>query len=397
MADYNGPRDSTSLSGRSICYYGTFSRGEEYSRTEAFLRALRSLGASVHMCNVPLGQGADGKIRLASSFGLSGLFSLLWKQALLAARYLRVPPHDAVMVGNPGHLDMPIAFLLSRLRSVPLVFDAFYSLYDTVVLDRKLVPEGSVRARIVLALDKLSCRLADLVLVDTGAAARFFAELLGVPEGKMVVVPPGVPEAFLDPAVQPKRVFPPDTVECLFYGSYVPLQGADTIVRASGILQDRTDVRLVMIGEGQDKQRVQRIADSEGLCNVEFLPWMEPHELAAHVKGADVCLGIFGTSQKAHRVVPYKVYGYMSLGKALITMDSEAAREVLVDESSALLVPPGDPEALARAVSALACDAGLRKQMGGSARDAFERTCTVETIAEDLRGPIARTIEEHGG
>jgi glycosyltransferase involved in cell wall biosynthesis len=280
---------------------------------------------------------------------------------------------------------------------VPLVFDAFYSLYDTVVMDRKLVPERSVRARIVLALDRISCRLADLVLVDTGAAARFFAGLLGVPEGKIVVVPPGVPKAFLDPTMRPKRVFPPDTVECLFYGSYVPLQGADTIIRAARILQDRTDVRLVMIGDGQDRQRVQRIADSEGLCNVEFLPWMDPRSLAAHVKGADVCLGIFGTSQKALRVVPYKVYGYMSLGKALITMDSEAAREVLVDESSALLVPPGDPEALAQAVSALACDAGLREQLARNAKAAFERSCTVETIAEDLRDPIAKTIEEHGG
>ena len=61
-------------------------------------------------------------------------------------------------------------------------------------------------------------------------------------------------------------------------------------------------------------------------------------------------LGIFGASEKAQRVIPNKVFQALACGTPVVTADTPAARELLRDGESALLVPPGDPAALIDAI-----------------------------------------------
>ena len=75
---------------------------------------------------------------------------------------------------------------------------------------------------------------------------------------------------------------------------------------------------------------------------------MPAANLPALVAGHDVCLGIFGTGDKALRVVPNKVFQGAAAGCAIVTSDTAPQRRALGD--AAVLVPPGDPEALAAAL-----------------------------------------------
>ena len=75
--------------------------------------------------------------------------------------------------------------------------------------------------------------------------------------------------------------------------------------------------------------------------------------LRSRIVGSDICLGVFGTSDKAARVVPNKVYDALAAGRPLVTEDSPAARELLHDGDDALLVPAGDGAALADALRRL--------------------------------------------
>ena len=81
--------------------------------------------------------------------------------------------------------------------------------------------------------------------------------------------------------------------------------------------------------------------------NVEHVPWVEYEQLQAELHPAGCALGIFGTSEKAERVIPNKAFQAIACGTPLVTADTPAARELLAHEDNALLVPSGNPEALA--------------------------------------------------
>ena len=95
-------------------------------------------------------------------------------------------------------------------------------------------------------------------------------------------------------------------------------------------------------------------------------------------------------------MIPNKAFQALACGTPLVTADTPAARELLVDGESALLVPPGDPEALAGACARLAADAELARRLAagglaayerarerGRARRALARVCSSDCLARD--------------
>ncbi len=104
-------------------------------------------------------------------------------------------------------------------------------------------------------------------------------------------------------------------------------------------------------------------------------------------RGRRICLGVFGESAKAARVVPNKVWQAMAVGRPVVTADTPAVREVLEDGRTALLVPAGDPDALAAALA----PAGRRPARCGSgsgrpARAVYLERGTPPAVAARLRG-----------
>jgi glycosyltransferase involved in cell wall biosynthesis len=111
------------------------------------------------------------------------------------------------------------------------------------------------------------------------------------------------------------------------------------------------------------------------------------------IRASDLCLGIFGESGKASRVIPNKVYEAMAVGKAVITGDSPAARELLRDEVDCLLCRRGDPAALAEAITRVRNDGALAARLALGGRRRFEETASPSVIGRNL---LARLEEWRG-
>ena len=137
----------------------------------------------------------------------------------------------------------------------------------------------------------------------------------------------------------------PAPLRVVFFGSFTPLQGT-THHRARASADCRSDtVHVTLLGTGQDHAAVRRIlvesaATSPGTtgCRVDDLPDL----VAEH----DVCLGIFGATEKALTVVPTKIYQGAAAGCVVVTSDTAPHRRTLGD--AAVLVPPADDAALRR-------------------------------------------------
>jgi glycosyltransferase involved in cell wall biosynthesis len=296
--------------------------------------------------------------------------------ALAEARLLRrrVPEADALIVGYPGHPDLPAARRAARGR--PVVFNPLVSLADTLVSDRARFRPGSPAARLLESIDRRALDAADLVIADTNPHAAFFRQLTRT---RVEVCLVGAEERVFAPGWQPQ-----DPFTVVFVGKLIPLQGVDVVVEAARLAPE---LRFRIVGSGQLEALLGHRS-----ANVDHVHWVEYERLPEELHRAGCALGIFGTSPKAGRVIPNKAFQALACGTPLITADTDAARELLVDGEHALLVPAGDPEALAAAARTLAGDPTLAQRLSEGGRAAYEASASEAVLGRRWRKLLQQLV-----
>jgi glycosyltransferase involved in cell wall biosynthesis len=360
--------------------FGTYDTSM-HPRVAIIAEGLRAAGVEVTECNAPLGLDTAARVDMLArpwrAPALIGRLASRWARLARAVRREAVP--DFVVVGYLGHFDVHLARLL--FRRVPIVLDHLVGASDTG-RDRRL--DGGPREAILRLIDAAALRAADVIVVDTD---EHLQALPARHRARAVVVPVGAPLAWLaagqDAAAgwQPSGTAP---LSVVFYGLYTPLQGTPVIGAALAKIAG-APVAVTMIGAGQDLEESTSAAAANHA--VSWRAWVPAAELPSIVAGHDVCLGIFGTGEKALRVVPNKVFQGAAAGCAIVTSDTAPQRRALGD--AALLVPPGDPEALAAALVRLADDraelARLRSAARSLAASQFAPEQAVAPLLDRLR------------
>ncbi len=370
---------------RRVLYAGTYER--DYPRNRQFIRCLRASGTIVDECHAAVWETIPDKSR-----GLVSVSALMLLLLSLIRAYLRVLPgavarfrrSDAVIIGYIGQLDVLMIGSLARLCRVPVIFNPLVTLTDTIVEDRQLAGPNSWLARIVWMIDFASLRIASHIVTDTDENATHICRIFRIPAGRVTSLPVGADETFFTPAPESQAGQAPFTV--LFYGKMIPLHGIETILDAISVVANApdSDIWFELVGSGQLEDRVSRFLQANPDFPVMYRPWVAYRRLPQRIAMADCVLGIFGTSAKAARVVPNKVFQAMAVGRPIITRDSPASRRVLAHESSAILIPPGDSQRLAEAILQLRDDACLRSRLALESRRSFEKCASDAVVARQL-------------
>jgi glycosyltransferase involved in cell wall biosynthesis len=352
-----------------VLYFGTYER--EYPRNAQVISCLRRAG--VEVVEHHAGVWDDRRDQWRAGLGTAA------RLAFAELQLLKRPQgdFDAVLVGYPGHLDLQAARRAARDR--PVVFNPLVSLADTFVSDRRRFQPGSVPARLLAAVDRHALRAADLVVADTNANARYLADLAGLPPERVRVCLVGAEERIFRPGWAPAEPF-----TCLFVGKLIPLHGVETILAAA---RAAPELRLRIVGSGQ----LDSLLDDRP-ANVEWVCWVDYTRLPEELHRAGCAIGIFGTSDKAKRVIPNKAFQALACGTPLVTADTPAARELLVDGDSALLVPPGDAKALAERLRRLATEPELAEKLGAGGRAAYEEHASEEVLGTRWRELIEEAV-----
>jgi glycosyltransferase involved in cell wall biosynthesis len=352
-----------------VLYFGTYER--DYPRNAQVISCLRGAGVEVRERHEGVWEGR----RQSWQAGIG-------TAARLAAAELRLlrrtrEPFDVLLVGYPGHLDLPAARRAAGNR--PVVFNPLVSLADTFVTDRGRFRAGSLPGRALAAVDRTALRGADVVVADTHANAGHFVELSELPRDRIDVCFVGAEERLFRPGWKRRAPF-----TCLFVGKLIPLHGIETIVAAA---RRAPELRLSLVGSGQLEHVLEDVPP-----NIERIPWVDYERLPGELHQAGCALGIFGTSDKARRVIPNKAFQALACGTPLVTADTPAARELLVHEESALLVPPGDPDALAAAIRRIAGDAALAQTLSEGGLAAYRQHASEEVLGRRWREVLEHAV-----
>ena len=306
-----------------------------------------------------------------------------WRHLAIAKHVLSLPRDVRVIYATEGaHRLVPLMKLWAAMTGRKILFDPFLSRYNTRVEDRQLYDPGSLQARIAHWQDWSSCKASDFLIFDTEEHREYFYERYGL-NAPAAVIPVGVPEDLFRYPLPDAA--PPDTgFEVLFYGTFIPLQGIETLVEAALHLPE--GVRITVIGKGQTYPQVMEVVREKNVpeSRLRFLDPVPFSEIPRRLAEAHVALGIFGTTDKAARVVPNKVVQGAAMGRPMITGDTPAIRRYFQEGDDIVLVPPGDGKALANAILTLRENPDMSAGLGAGARRVFEDHFSLEAITKEL-------------
>lgn len=211
---------------------------------------------------------------------------------------------------------------------------------------------------------------------------------LGVPAERIALVPNGCDlDIFTEKAEPwlPNGVLGSDLV-AVFAGTHGVANGLDAVLDAAMELKrrERTNIKILLIGDGKLKPALQARAKRESLTNVVFHDPVKKADLAGLMRAADLGMQVlanvpafyYGTS-------PNKFFDYISAGLPVLNNYPGWLAEMIEREQCGFVVPPADAVAFAKALEQAADDRELLPAMGQRAKALAKREFDREIMASE--------------
>lgn len=342
----------------------------------------REVMDGVRVTRVPLypSHDANGARRSLNylSFFLSATLYLLF----------RVRRYDAIYVYHPPITVGLAAAVSGLIRRTPFILEVQDLWPDAVAATGMANPR--LERPLTAMCGFVYARAARIVAQSRGMAARI-AE-----RGAR----PGLVEQVYNWAEEPDTV-PPGTAELdrfglkdrfsiVYAGNMGPAQALDTALDAAfAAAREVPELRLVMVGSGIDMARLAARAEADGRDIVRVLPGLPRTQIADLLSAADALLVHLADQPLFAVTVPSKTQFYLAMGRPILAGLTGEAAEILTEADAALVVPPQDADALARAMVSLArLPAAERAAMGARGRNYYRNTMSLASGMD----AIARVI-----
>lgn len=282
-----------------------------------------------------------------------------------------------------------VAWLLSKLRGVPFVYDV------QDLWPQSLAATGMISSQRILALVERVVRLVYREAAGIAAQSVGFKKLMqemNVPAAKISVIYNWANETLFDETEDvDQNVFPPEKLTFLFAGNIGAAQGLEALVDAAKIVgKDSEQFQLSIIGSGHSLDSLKAKVESEQISNVVFHPRVPASEISRYLRNADVLVVHLRPDPLFEITIPSKTQAYMYSAKPiLMCMNGEAAS--MVEQAGAgVFAQPGNPESIAESILGL-CELSEadRARMGERAREYYDAHLSMDTavdaFAEELR------------
>ena len=314
---------------------------------------------------------------------MPGRMDVLYETHLRHAAQLTERLRPAVLHAASNYANAVIALALRDATQLPVVYEVRGFWEDTWLSrhvgtrDLKL-SDRYLRTR---ALETHCMQSADLV-ATLGEAMRDEILERGVDPDKVIIVPNGVSEEFLQPLPDDQGklkaslgIRPGEHVVGLV-SSLVAHEGIGTLLEAVKILNDRgVRTRALIVGDGPERPALQRQAAALGLDAI--FPGRVP---MSQVRAYHAVLDVFVVPRTPDRVcqlvTPLKPVEAMASGLPVVVSGVKALSEIVNDKVTGLLSAPLDPAALADVLSELLDSPDLRAELGANAREWVARDRT---------------------
>jgi len=281
-------------------------------------------------------------------------------------------PDVAYVMQGPATIGLP-ACMCKWLRHVPFV----YHIQD--LWPDSLTSTGMFSNQTGIKLIHKWCGLiyrqaAHIVVLAPGMKRCLIQR--GVPENKIDVVynwadenqpVPTKPDFELAEKLGMKGRF-----NIVFAGNLGKAQGLETVVNAALLLQDKaSNLQFVFVGEGVEKEALQKLVQEKGLRNIRFNPFQPPSEIGKVFCLADVLLVHLRDDPLFEFTIPSKIQAYLRAGRPILAAVSGDAANLVEQAGAGIVCPPENAVKLAEAALTLYNMSTSDREMAGQRGNHF--------------------------
>src|SRR5438874_5637400 len=308
-------------------------------------RPHRSVRNGVEIVRVPSTSFERSKL-----FARASNYATYLTSALL--RGLRGRRPDVVLCMTDPPIVANVGLLVARRFRAPAVVIS-QDVFPEIAVQLKRL-ENPVVMSLLRGLVGLYLRRAERI-VAIGDTMRRRLEEKGAPAERMLVIPNWIDTTRLSPLDKSNhwsRSWGVDEKFVVMHsGNVGHAQDLDSLIRAGTFLRDLDDLLIMIIGMGARHAELVALAGLLEVDQVQFLYYQSRAVLPQSLSAADVhVVGL--AAGLAGYVVPSRLYGILAVGRPLIVAadaESETA-QLVTDVGCGIVVPPGRPELLARAI-----------------------------------------------
>ncbi len=320
---------------------------------------------------------------------------------MLSAIFLGIPntPEVDVVIGtSPQFLAALAAFVISRIKRAPFIFEVRDLWPESIVQLGQI--RNPVLIRLLERLEMFLYQQATRIVVVTESTAHTLHQR-GIPPQKIRVIKNGVDLQLFSPRPKRAELLASLKLRDKFVVTYIGTHGLShalhVVLDAAEQLRKHPAIHFLFIGEGAEKERLQVLAQKKQLTNVTFLPQQAKQQLPDYYALSDVVLVPLRRLPLFTTVIPSKIFEIMAMGKPiLISVDGEA-RHLVETAGAGRFVPPEDAAALARAIVELQEQPEVRERLGRAGRQFVETHFDRRKLASDYLQLIQKVHQEYQG
>ena len=297
------------------------------------------------------------------SFTFSSLFGLF-----------RSAKPDCIFVESPPlFLSIP-AYIAGMFWRAPFIFNVA-DLWPDIILEGGFLKRGPI-LNLFYALERWSYSKAEVITVVTEGLRDALLRNKSVPVEKLLLLPNGVDTALYRPrpsdesfkrtlGLTGKRVI-------LWAGTIGHAHGLEHVLQAAKLLEYRPEVHFLFVGDGSAKAHIQKLCAAMNLHNVTFREPVPLDQLPPYFSIAEIGLSSLLNLPLYDGARPSKFFPVLASGKPLLFAGRGEAARLIEDAAAGLVVPPENPEALAKGIAHLLDNPELLRTLGENGRQFVE-------------------------
>ncbi|MBI5928579.1 MAG: glycosyltransferase family 4 protein [Chloroflexi bacterium] len=291
---------------------------------------------------------------------------------------------DYLFVESPPLFLAIPGIMVARLWQVPMILNVADLWPDA--LSQIGILEDGLKLRLLEKLGGWAYCKCHLINTATEGIRQSLEKEKNVPSGKICLLPNGADTTLFKPmpyntllaqelGINEKKVI-------LYAGTHSLVSGMSIILKTALLLQERSDIVFVLIGDGPIKAALKAEAAKLGLQNVLFLEASPPDYIAKLYSITTVALSTLIDSIVLEGTRPAKIFPAMASGVPTLYSGYGEGARLLEAAEGGIVIPPQDATALAQALVQLVDNPEICRQLGINARRYIEAHLSWKVIVE---------------